>query len=105
MEPTRFSLIYAPATRDHLSAVETRHLSMIRTALEQHLSYDPDVTTRNRKPLQRPFLEATWELRFGPGNTFRAFYDVDRDKRVVSIVAIGTKRGATLYVGREEVSP
>jgi hypothetical protein len=67
-------------------------------------SYEPDVTTRNRKPLKRPvFFEATWELRFGPGNRFRVFYDIDQKQHVVAILAIGIKRGNRLLIGGEEI--
>jgi hypothetical protein len=105
MEPRQpFTLIYAPITRNHLRTIETRYYSVIRTTIEQQLGYEPDVTTRNRKPLKRPvFFEATWELRFGPGNRFRVFYDIDPARRVVAILAIGVKRGNRLFIGGEEI--
>jgi hypothetical protein len=105
MGPKRsFTIIYAPITHAHLRAIEAKHYALIRTTIEERLSYEPDVTTHNRKPLKRPvFFEATWELRFGPGNQFRAFYDVDRERHVVAILAIGIKRGNRLFIGGEEI--
>ena len=105
MEPKPpFTIIYAPITRVHLRAIEAKHYSLIRAAIEERLSYEPDVTTRNRKPLKRPVIfEATWELRFGPGNQFRVFYDIDQKGHVVAVLAIGIKRGNRLFIGGEEI--
>src|SRR5919108_6403303 len=105
MEPKQlFSIIYAPITRVHLRAIEAKHYSLIRVTIEERLSYEPDVQTRNRKPLKRPaFFEATWELRFGPGNQFRVFYDIDQERHIVAVLAIGIKRGNRLLIGGEEI--
>jgi mRNA-degrading endonuclease RelE of RelBE toxin-antitoxin system len=54
--------------------------------------------------LQPAPFGATWELRFGPRNSFRAFYDVDNDARIVLILAIGVKKGNRLFIGGEEFS-
>jgi hypothetical protein len=99
-----FTIIYAPLTRIHLRAVEPKYYLLIRTTIEKRLSYEPDVKTRNRKPLKRPvFFAATWELRCGPGNQFRVFYDIGQEQHVVSILAIGIKRGNRLFIGGEEI--
>ena len=105
MEPKQaFTIIYAPITHIHLRVIEAKYYPLIRTTIEERLSYEPDVTTRNRKPLKRPvFFEATWELRFGPGNRFRVFYDIDQEQHVVAILAIGIKRGNRLLIGGEEI--
>ncbi len=51
-------------------------------------------------PFEEPAsFGATWELRLGPRNTFRIFYDVDHEGKVVSILAIGVKDGNRLYIG------
>ena len=100
----KFELIYAPITKRHLRAVESKHYSLIRHAIETHLRVEPDVETRNRKPLRRPVVfGATWEIRFGPNNRLRVFYRVSRDERRVEILAIGEKAGKRLLVGREEI--
>lgn len=105
MEPKQsFTIIYAPITRSHLRAIEAKYYSLVRTTVEERLAYEPDVQTRHRKPLKRPvFFEATWELRFGPGNRFRVFYDIDQKQHVVAILAIGIKRGNRLFIGGEEI--
>jgi len=99
-----FTIIYAPITRTHLRTIEAQYYSLIRTTIEERLSYESHVTTRNSKPLKRPvFFEATWELRFGPGNQFRVFYDIDQEQHVVAVLAIGIKRGNRLLIGGEEM--
>jgi hypothetical protein len=67
------------------------------------LSYTPEKSTRNRKPLEQPApFGATWELRCGPNNRFRIFYEVDATELMVGVLAIGVKEGNKLFVGREE---
>lgn len=66
--------------------------------LEQ-LTWEPDVETRNRKPVRAPAaFNAEWELRFGPNDRFRVFYQLDYGSREVLIVATGVKDPMTLAV-------
>ncbi|MEW6417340.1 MAG: addiction module toxin RelE [Nitrospirota bacterium] len=100
----KFTLIYAPITKSHLRAIERKYYSLIRSAIESHLQYEPDVETKNRKPLTRQVaFEAEWELRFGPDNRFRVFYDIDMDSHEVYILAIGEKDRNRLVIGGKEV--
>jgi len=100
----RFSIVYAPITRDHLRAIEAKFYSLIRDTISEQLSFEPATETRNRKPLKRPVLfMATWEIRFGPLNRFRAYYDVNVDQRQVTILAIGRKQGNRVVIGSEEI--
>ena len=46
---------------------------------------------------------ATWEIRFGPQNRFRVYYDVDLEQLIVSVLAIGRKDGNRVVIGREEI--
>ena len=74
----RFLLIYAPITKLHLKTIERKYYSLVRITIEGELQFEPDVETRNRKPLKRPVIfEAERELRFGPDNKFRVFYDIN----------------------------
>ena len=100
----KFELIFAPEALDHLDAIERKHHGLIERMLDEQLSYIPERETRNRKPLQQPApFSATWELRFGPDNRFRVFYEVNSRERIVQILAIGWKQGNRLFVGGEEV--
>ena len=100
----KFLLIYAPIIKSHLKTIERKYHSLIRTTLENELQFEPDVETRNRKPLKRPVtFEAEWELRFGPDNRFRVFYDINIESHEVYILAIGVKEGNRLLIGEKEV--
>ena len=100
----KFALIYAPVTKLHLKAIGRKYYPLIRTNIEDELQFEPDGETRNRKPLKRPVtFEAEWELRFGPDNRFRIFYDINIEFHEVHILAIGVKEGNRLFIGGKEV--
>jgi len=100
----RFSLVYAPAVKQHLRAIALEHHAIIRRKIEEQLQFEPGVETRNRKPLHQPAaLAATWEIRFGPANRLRVLYDIDPERRTVVILAIGERDGDRLLIGKEEV--
>jgi len=99
-----YDLVYAPVTKEYLQAIGRKHYSLIRSAIESRLRFEPDVEARNRKPLKRSVaFEADWEIRFGPRNRFRVFYTVSQERNEVSILAIGEKRGNRLFIGGQEV--
>jgi mRNA-degrading endonuclease RelE of RelBE toxin-antitoxin system len=99
------SVVYAAAVQRQLRIIPSKYHSLIHATVEEQLSFEPEVESTNRKPLVRPPLEfdASWELRFGPDNRFRVFYDVDVAAREVHVVAIGVKLRNRLRVGTEEV--
>ena len=104
MAERKYVLIYAPITKLHLKTIERKYYSLIRTSIEDELQVEPDVETINRKPLKRPVtFEAEWELRFGPDNKFRVFYDINIESHEVHILAIGVKEGNRLFIGGNEV--
>ncbi len=99
-----FDLIYAGAVREHLRHIERKYYSLIRETIEEQLAFDPDVETRNRKPLQRSMtFEEAWEIRFGPDNRFRVFYEIDHEAHAVNILAVGVKQKNRLRIGGEEI--
>lgn len=99
-----FRLVYAPKVKRHLRLIDAEHYGLIRYKIQEQLEFEPDVETKNRKPLRPPaLLGAGWEIRFGPGNRFRVFYDIDLAERQVLILAIGVKEGSRLTIGGEEV--
>lgn len=100
----RFRIVYHARLKSHLRAIDRRHHSLIREAIESQLTFEPDVETRNRKPLRDPLVfGGAWEIRFGPGNQFRVFYDIHRSALEVNILAIGQKRGNRLFIAGEEI--
>ena len=101
-----FSLVFAPEAVGHLRIIERKYHRLIRKQIRLHLKDQPDKPTRNRKPLEVPAPSgAQWELRLGPRNRFRVFYEVSQEARTVKIVAIGVKEGNVLRAGTEEYAP
>lgn len=105
MNPKRtFGLVHSSQVREHLNAIERKYYGLIRQEIEAQLQFESELETRNRRPLKRAVaFEAEWEIRFGPNDRFRVFYEVDRDVGVVYILAIGVKVRDRLYIGGEEV--
>ena len=98
-----FVLLYAPAVKLHLRAIERKYRSQIQSEIEIQLLYEPARETRNRKPLERPIVAgAEWELRLGPDNRFRVFYQVEAQRREVRILAIGVKEKNRLVIPGED---
>ena len=102
----RFTIIFAPKTLAHVDVIERKDHRLIRETVDRQLSFLPGQVTRNRKPLEQPApFGATWELRFGPDNRFRVFYEVKSDAQVVEVLAIGIKERNKLFIGGEEFEP
>jgi mRNA-degrading endonuclease RelE of RelBE toxin-antitoxin system len=99
-----YTLVYARGVTKHLKSIDAKYDSLIRETMEEQLLFEPDLETKNRKPLRQPApFAAQWEIRFGPDNRFRVLYDIDAEQRTVQIVAIGEKQGNCLIVAGEEV--
>jgi hypothetical protein len=87
--------------------MERKYLRLLEETIKVQLSFTPDQKTRNRKPLEETpgLFGATWELRCGPGNRFRVFYEIVLDRREVWILAIGVKERERLHFAGKEFSP
>jgi len=101
----KYQLVFAAETVDHLHAIDEKYHSLIEDVANGQLLFTPEVETRNRKPLELPAPAATWELRFGPGNRFRLFYEVHGEELEVWILAIGVKERNRLLIAGEEFKP
>jgi hypothetical protein len=100
---SRFAISYAPETYKHLDWIELKYRGLVATTIEEQLSHTPTTKNRNRKPLEEPAsFGATWELRFGPKNSFRVFYHVNHEEKAVFVLAIGVKEGNRLFIGGQE---
>ncbi|MGH7595438.1 MAG: addiction module toxin RelE [bacterium] len=98
-----FELVYDPEVAQHITSIDRKYHSLIRRAIQEQLSYEPEVETRNRKPLTRPTVFGTaWELRFGPENRLRVFYRTAAKVHEVRILAVGVKYGNRLFIAGEE---
>jgi hypothetical protein len=102
----KFTLCFAPQAIEHFDLIESKYLGFLRRAIKEQLSHTPTNETRNRKPLDQPApFEASWELRCGPANRFRVFYDVDSALQEVQVLAVGVKDRNRLLIGGEEYEP
>jgi mRNA-degrading endonuclease RelE of RelBE toxin-antitoxin system len=104
--PVKFRIGFAPEVIDHLGVIARKYHRLIERAIDEQLTDAPEQRTRNRKPLDQPApFGSTWELRCGPGNCFRIFYEVDSVERTVWILAIGIKERDRLLIAGEEFAP
>jgi mRNA-degrading endonuclease RelE of RelBE toxin-antitoxin system len=76
-----------------LQGVPAFHRRQIVSAVEAQLLRTPSIATRNRKQLANlippwPAEPPIWELRVG---TYRVFYDVDEEEKVVTVRAVRMK--------------
>ena len=99
-----FTITFALETAEHLVAINKKNHSTILDKIDEQLLHEPNIQTRNRKPLNQPSIFGNaWELRFGQNNRFRVFYKVYVDESKVEVIAIGIKEGNKLMIGSEEV--
>lgn len=99
----KFAITFAPQVVEHLDAIDTKHHQLLQRAISEQLTHTPLGQTRNRKPLDQPApFGASWELRCGPQNRFRVFYEVDAATREVQVLAVGVKERSRLLIGGEE---
>ena len=99
----KFTLSFAPQAVEHMDQIASKYHGLLRRTINEQLTYTPTKETRNRKPLDQPApFGASWELRCGPDNRFRVFYDVDAAEEVVQVLAIGVKDRNRLLIAGEE---
>lgn len=99
----KFTLTFAPQAIEHFDLIDARHHLMLRRTIREQLTHAPMEQTRNRKPLEQPApFGASWELRCGPANRFRVFYEVNGAAQEVQVLAIGVKDRNRLSIGGEE---
>jgi mRNA-degrading endonuclease RelE of RelBE toxin-antitoxin system len=93
-----FQIEFIPEAVEDLQLFKAYEQRQIIQSIETQLSHQPTQPTRNRKQL-RPNTLAEWELRV---DNIRVFYDVDTERSLVKIEAIGYKEGGTLFIRRQE---
>jgi hypothetical protein len=99
----RFTLSFAPQAIEHLDLIESKYHGLLRRRIKEQLTHNPTEETRNLKPLEQPApFASSWELRCGPDNRFRVFYDVDSASQAVRVLAVGVKVRSRLLIGGEE---
>jgi len=58
------------------------------------------LTVRRNRKLLRPNPLAPWELRVGD---LRVFYDVETQEKEVRVLAVGQRKGNSVWIDGEEV--
>ena len=95
-----YRIVYSPATDEHLRALTARQRSIVFDAVNEQLTREPAVETRNRKAM-RPNPLAPWELRLGE---LRVYYEsVEEPEAVVTILAVGVKQRERLLIAGKEI--
>ncbi len=95
-----FHIEFDPPALEELREIRVFDRRRIEQAIEEQLTYEPGVATRNRKPIvegQASFSHALtlWELRVGD---FRVFYNVIED-----VVFVRTIRAKPPHKTTEQV--
>ncbi|HEX8521373.1 MAG TPA: type II toxin-antitoxin system RelE/ParE family toxin [Tepidisphaeraceae bacterium] len=97
MAASRYRIQFSPDAESHLRALTARQQRTVLENVQDKLTFQPTVQSRNRKQL-RPNHLATWELRVGD---LRVYYIISSPD-FVSIVAVGVKVRDRVYIGGEE---
>ena len=96
-----FRIEYAPASVAHLKALTASQQSIVLDGVARHLTVDPMVETRNRRPM-RPNPLAPWELRLG---NLRVYFDiVSGPEPVVVVLAVGVKERNAVRIGKTVIN-
>lgn len=95
----RYRIEYSPPSHEHLAALKAGDRARVLDTVDVQLLHQPTVITRNRKALQ-PNPLARFELRIG---TLRVYYEVDEERRVVEVRAVGIKDRDRVFIGGEEI--
>jgi mRNA-degrading endonuclease RelE of RelBE toxin-antitoxin system len=95
-----FTIDLSDDALEELRPFRKRDSTTIFDEIERQLTYQPNVETRNRKPLRSHPL-GEWELRV---DKFRVFYDIDTENETVLIKAVGVKMGNKLFIRGKEFS-
>ncbi|MCZ7646626.1 MAG: type II toxin-antitoxin system RelE/ParE family toxin [Planctomycetota bacterium] len=93
-----YSISFSHRADRQLRSLRAYHRGTLLHRNTRMLAHQPQVATRNRKPL-RPNDVAPWELRVGH---LRIFYMVDENTRQVWILAIGVKDRARVWMEGQE---
>ena len=90
----------SPEAEDHLRALTARERSIVLDTVEEQLVHEPNVETKNRKPM-RPNPVAPWELRI---DRLGVYYDVKEEpQQAVKVRAVGTKDRNQVRIGSEVI--
>ncbi len=94
-----FRIITSKEALGHLHHLTAAQSALVTDTIEEQLTHQPTVETRNRKRMEENEL-ATWELRI---RDLRVYYDVEEEHdQVVWIRAIGIKVRSQVFIDGKE---
>lgn len=91
-----FEVRFSEDADRHLKVRSARDQRILMQAIEEQLTHQPTVPTRNRKQLHANPL-ATWSVRV---QEFRVLYNIDES--LVTVVAIAVKEGNKFIIDGKE---
>jgi mRNA-degrading endonuclease RelE of RelBE toxin-antitoxin system len=90
-----FAIVLAPEAVEDLARLKATARAAVKAALETHLRYEPQKTSRSRIKRLRGLSRPQYRLRVGD---IRVFYDVADD--VVEVLAIVPKSETTSWLAQ-----
>ena len=93
-----YDIEFTDQANEDLNWFKKHERNIILDGIDENLTYEPNVETRNRKPME-PNPVAEWELRIGK---FRVLYNVEETVKIVSIEAVGVKVGSDFVIRGEK---
>jgi mRNA-degrading endonuclease RelE of RelBE toxin-antitoxin system len=94
-----YNIEYSSEAAIHIGLLPTYQRRLVMDRVEEQLTYEATVETRNRKPMRENPV-ALWELRIG---NLRVYYDVSEDNAWVTIRAVGVKVHNRVFVAGKEI--
>ena len=94
-----FIIKFTDEAKEDFRYFSKAHQKLILNEIEKQLTYQPQIETRNRKPLRENPV-ASHELRI---DRIRVFYNIYEEEGVVDIVAVGWKKHNELYIKGKKV--
>ena len=93
-----YTILYPEDFKKQLDYIDRKYWKLIKENIEKYLLFEPDIKTKNRKPLSKLPVDSIWEIRFGPKNIFRVFYKCYPELKEVWILSIGYKEKDKLFI-------
>ena len=93
-----FSIDISDDADRHLDFFPAHDQMIILAGIEEQLSHQPNVRTRNRKPMRQNLL-GRWELRI---QRFRVIYNIEVETETVVVMAIAAKEGNKFVIEGKE---
>jgi mRNA-degrading endonuclease RelE of RelBE toxin-antitoxin system len=95
-----YAVKYSPETVEHMEALTAQQRTNVLDGVDQQLTHQATVETRNRKPMRANAL-APWELRIGD---LPVYYEVQESPEPeVQVRAIGVKERNQVRIANKVV--